>query len=69
MEDNKIDIAVIQKPEYIKYDCPICEDEIHIDYKEFLGIVGDVCDWNYSKFFCPKCGKNFKSIVTNGCNK
>lgn len=56
----KADVTVIQKPITVKLDCPYCDEEIEIDYSEFEGMVGEPCDWNYSKFNCPKCGKEIE---------
>ncbi|AGK97389.1 hypothetical protein [Clostridium pasteurianum] len=56
----KADIIVNQRPVSIKFDCPHCDEEIEIDYQEFIDMLGEPCDWNYSKFNCPRCEKEIE---------
>jgi len=56
----KADITVIQKPVEIELDCPHCDEEIKIDYPEFAEILGEPCDWRYSKIYCPICGREIE---------
>ena len=59
MKDLKeVDIRVEQKPVSVQFVCPHCEEEVSIDFGDFLGIAGEPCDWKYTKIKCPKCGKS-----------
>lgn len=54
------EIKVIKKAVFVECECPNCKDYVKISYDDFIGIVGEPCDWKYSKFFCPKCGKEIE---------
>ena len=55
-----VDITVETAPVTVFFDCPHCAREIEYDYNEFVGLVGEVCDWEYSKFNCDKCNKEIE---------
>jgi hypothetical protein len=55
MAVEKIDIRVRQKPVDCCFECPVCEEEIEIDYSEFCDMAGEPCDWEYTEIECPKC--------------
>lgn len=55
---EKVDISIIQKPDYIKFYCPHCKDEVSMSYGLFEDEIGvEYCDWKYSTFNCPCCKK------------
>lgn len=57
----EVDITVIQVPKYVTFECPYCEEEIETSYSDFCSDIGvEICDWNYSKIECPKCGKTIE---------
>ena len=51
-----IDIIIIQKPNFVKYDCPHCDEEIETKYEDFTDMLGDYCDWTCGVISCPECG-------------
>lgn len=57
---NKVDLAIIQKPVAVQYECPHCESEFEIEYEELCDKLGEVCDWSFEKFDCPKCGEQLE---------
>ena len=59
MTDNRIDITVISRPSYITIECPYCEEEININYNDFLGMMTHYYyeDWIDEVIKCPECGK------------
>ena len=50
MKIKTSDITCVQKIDYIKLDCPYCNEEILYTYEE-------MCDWKYKKFECKECGE------------
>ena len=53
---KKIDITVVQKPDYIIYHCPYCNEDVEISYDNFEDLIGEeYCDWTYSSIECPRC--------------
>jgi hypothetical protein len=50
-----IEIRVVRKPVNIECDCPSCKELIYINYFDFIGQVGDPCDWKHETFQCPHC--------------
>jgi len=54
---KKIDIVIRQKPIYIEYNCPYCEEFIYILYADFIAIFDEPCDWDGSVIFCKNCDK------------
>lgn len=57
---EKVDVNVITKPISVEFECPYCEAEIVEDYSEFVGLLGDLPDWPYSKIECSKCEKTME---------
>jgi len=56
----KADISVRQKPVSVVIECPHCDEEIEIDYQDFINQLGEPCDWSYSKIACPRCDKEIE---------
>jgi uncharacterized protein (DUF983 family) len=54
------EIKVIKIAIRIQCECPHCNQTIGVLYDEFINIVGQPCDWKYSKFHCTKCGNEIE---------
>ena len=50
-----VDLNVKQKPTYVCFDCPSCEEEVEIKYSDFVKKYGDPPDWSYKTIACPYC--------------
>ena len=59
-DEVKIDIRVETAPVAIHFECPHCNRDIFWKYNYFVGEIGEVCDWEYSIFGCPKCDKELE---------
>jgi endogenous inhibitor of DNA gyrase (YacG/DUF329 family) len=57
---NKVDILVHQAPIEITFECPLCENEVDLDYIDFCGIAGEPSEWTCARFNCPECGKELE---------
>lgn len=44
-----VDISVIQRAVSVEFECPHCRDDARFSYSDFVGMVGEPCDWNGSK--------------------
>jgi predicted RNA-binding Zn-ribbon protein involved in translation (DUF1610 family) len=55
-----IEIRVIRKAIAIECECPKCKEDIQITYDDFTSIVGEPCDWKFSKFHCTQCGEEIE---------
>lgn len=50
-----VDYTIISKPAYIKFDCPYCNEEVEIDFKE---VVFNTDYWGDGAWVnCPECGE------------
>lgn len=56
----KVDLRVIKEPVTVDFICPHCEEETEMDFNDFCNEIGEVCDWQYTKFECPECSKTIE---------
>jgi len=59
---KKVEIVVVQKPVYVVYGCPYCDESIEIGVKEFCGENGELGEIDTIE--CPECGNKIKVIGT-----
>lgn len=50
------DLMVNQTPVSVNFDCDNCDEEVTIEYDEFINQYGEPYDWSYEKVKCPHCG-------------
>ena len=60
-ELEKANILIVQKPDYVKYTCPKCREEIEVDYDDFNDDrIDDYWpDWEGDTVICDECGAEF----------
>ena len=57
---NEIEIRVIQKPSHVVFNCPACECDNEIEYKEFTDLMGLDYPGDWAEVECVKCGVTLK---------
>ena len=63
MQDlEKANILIVQKPDYVKYICPKCGEEIEVDYDDFeYERINEYWgDWEGDTVICNECGAEFE---------
>ena len=61
-ELEKANILIVQKPDYVKYTCPKCGEEIKVDYDDFSDDrIDDYWpEWEGDTVICDECGAEFR---------
>lgn len=58
-------VNIIQKPEYVNFWCPNCEEDFEQDFLIFMKDQGlkwsEYPNWEYEDLTCPKCNKRFRA--------
>ena len=58
---DKEDYVICSKPDYISFDCPHCNDEMHIDWEKIYPKLGsDLYYGEPGTVDCPKCGQEIE---------
>lgn len=59
---EKANILIVRKPDYVKYTCPKCGEEIDVDYDDFSD--DRMCnywpEWEGDTVICYECGAEFQ---------
>ena len=61
-ELEKVDVTIVRTPEYVRYKCPYCGEEVEVDYDVFNDdrIDGYWPDWEGDTVICDECGAEFE---------
>lgn len=60
MEVKTVDLTVVTVPKTVMFECPHCKLDFEREYFGFCADIGEPCDWKFSKFECPECGKEME---------
>lgn len=60
-EIEKVEVTIVQIPEYVRYKCPHCGEEVEVDYDDFNDDrIDDYWpDWEGDTVICDECGAEF----------
>lgn len=61
-ELKKVDITVVRTPQYVRYECPHCGEEVEVDCDDFDDDrISDYWpEWEGDTVICNECGEKFE---------
>lgn len=56
------DVRIIQRPIEVRIECPHCDEDIEVNYDEFIDFIGSDYpgDWGGQIIKCPRCEKEIE---------